>query len=70
MSAVFIFEIKDSRKDKIFNFLKRCFSVVGAAIDMLLGVFSEIYMRLLKSKLFNFFQDIAKVILIYMSKIA
>ena len=41
MSA-FIFEIKDAKKTKIFNFLKGCFSVVGAPMDMFFGVFSEI----------------------------
>ena len=30
MSAVFIFEIKDAKKDKIFNFLKGRFFVMGA----------------------------------------
>ena len=49
MSAVFIFEIKDAKKDKIFNFLKGRFSVMGAPMDMIFGVFSETYVRLLKS---------------------
>ena len=30
MSAVFIFEIKDAKKDKILNFLKGRFFVMGA----------------------------------------
>ena len=42
MSAVFIFEIKDAKNGKIFNFLKGCFSVVGAPMDMIFGLFSEI----------------------------
>ena len=63
MSA-FIFEIKDAKKTKIFNFLKGCFSVVGAPMDMNFDVFSEVYVRLLKTITSQFFQDIAKVILI------
>ena len=42
MSAVFIFEIKDAKKVKIFNFLKARFSVVGASMDIIFGVFLEI----------------------------
>ena len=49
MSAVFIFEIKNAKKDKIFNFLKGCFSVMGGPMDMIFGVFSANYVRLLKS---------------------
>ena len=50
MSAVFIFEIKDAKKDKIFNFLKDSFFVMGAPMDMIFGLFSDIYVRLPKSK--------------------
>ena len=49
MSAVFIIEIKDSKKDKIFNFLKGHFFVMGAPMDMVFDLFSDIYVRLLKS---------------------
>ena len=35
MSAVFVFEIKDAKKDKIFNFLKGRFSVMGDPMDMI-----------------------------------
>ena len=49
MSTVFIFEIKGAKKDKIFNFLKGRFSVMGGLMDMIFGVFSETYVRLLKS---------------------
>ena len=49
MSAVFIFEIKDAKKDKIFNFLKDSFFVMGAPMDMIFGLFSDIYVRLPKS---------------------
>ena len=48
MSAVFIFEIKDAKKDKIFNFLKGRFSVMGGPMDMIFGMFSETYVMLLK----------------------
>ena len=49
MSTVFISEIKSVKKDKIFNFLKGRFSVMGGLMDMIFGVFSETYVRLLKS---------------------
>ena len=63
ISAVFIFEIKGAKKNRIFNFLKGCFSVMGGPMDMIFGVFSETYVGLLKSITSrNFFQDIAKVI--------
>ena len=48
MSAVFNFEIKGAKKDKIFNFLKDCFSVMGGPMDMIFGVFLETCVRLLK----------------------
>ena len=69
MWAVFIFEIKDPKKDGIFNFLKGSFSVMRGAMDMIFGVFSETYERLLTSVASQFFvQDIAKVITIKMWK--
>ena len=49
MSAVFIFEIKDAKKDKILNFLKGRFFVMGTPMDMIFGLFSDIYVRLPKS---------------------
>ena len=49
ISAVFIFEIKNSKKNNIFNFLKRSFSVMLGPMDLILGVFSETYVRLLTS---------------------
>ena len=49
MSAVFIFEIKNAKNDKIFNFLKGCFSVMGGPMNMIFGVFSANYVRLLKN---------------------
>ena len=64
MSAVFIFEIKGAKKDKIFNFSKCRFSVMGGPMNMIFGVFSETYVRLLKSITSQFFKDIAKVITI------
>ena len=41
MSAVFIFEVKDAKGDKTFNFLKGHFSVMGGPLDMIFGVFSK-----------------------------
>ena len=64
MSAGFVFEIKGTEKDKIFNFLKGFFSVMGGPMDMIFGVFSETYVRLLKNITSQFSQDIAKVITI------
>ena len=46
MSAVYIFEIKDVKKDKSFKFLKDRFFVMGAPMDMIFGLFSDIYVRL------------------------
>ena len=50
-SSVFVFEMKDTKKDKMFNFLRDSFSVmrVPMAMDMIFGVFSETYVRLLTS---------------------
>ena len=61
ISAYFIFETKDAKKDKIINFWKDHLSVMGDLIDMIFGAFSDYYVRLLKVQLRNFFQDIAKV---------
>ena len=60
MSAVFIFEIKDAKKDKIFNFLKGRFFVTGALMDMTFGLFSDIYVRLPKSIKSQFFSRYSK----------
>ena len=49
MSVVFIFEIKGAKKDKIFNFSKGSFSVMRGPMDMIIGVFTETYVRLLTS---------------------
>ena len=55
MSAVFIFEIKDAKKDKILNFLKGRFFVMGDPMHVIFGVFSDTYVRLLKSITSQFF---------------
>ena len=60
MSAVFIFEIKGAKKDKIFNFLKGRFSVMRGPMDMTFGVFSETYVRLLTSITSQFFSRYSK----------
>ena len=60
MSAVFIFEIKDAKKDKIFNFLKGRFFVMGAPMDMIFDLFSDIYVRLPKSITSQFFSRYSK----------
>ena len=60
MSSIFIFEIKDAKKDKIFNFLKGRFFVMGVPIDMIFGLFSDIYVRLPKSITLQFFLRYSK----------
>ena len=55
MWAFFVFEIKGAKEDKIFKFLKGRFSVTGAALNMIFGLFSEIYARLVKSIISQFF---------------
>ena len=55
MSTVFVFEIKGAKKDKIFNFLKDRFPVMAGPMDMIFGMFSETYFRLLKSITSHFF---------------
>ena len=49
MSRFFIFEIKHTKMDKIFNFLKDCFLRNEWPYDMIFGVFSEIDVRLVKN---------------------
>ena len=58
MSACFIFEIKPAKTDKIFIFLKDRFSVMSGPMDMIFGLFSETYMRLLKHIIFQFFLNV------------
>ena len=60
MSAVFIYEIKDAKKDKIFNFLKGSFYVMRGPMDMIFGVFSETYVRLLTSISSQYFSRYSK----------
>ena len=64
LSAVFIFEIKGAKKDKIFNFLKSSFSVMRGPMDVIFGVFSETYVRLLTSISSQFFSGYSKIITI------
>ena len=60
MSALFIFKIKGAKVDKMFIFLKGRFSVMGDPMDIIFGVFSEIYVRLLKSEISKFFSKYTK----------
>ena len=55
MSTVSIFEIKGAKKDKILNFLKGRFSVMGGPMHVIFGVFSDTYVRLLKNITSQFF---------------
>ena len=59
-SAVFIFEIKGAKKDNILNFLTGSFSVMRGPMDMIFGVFSETYVRLLTSITSQFFSRYSK----------
>ena len=45
MSLAFLVEIKGAKKDKIFNFLKGCFSVMRGPINIIFGVLSKTYVR-------------------------
>ena len=63
-SAVFLFEIKGIKKDKIFNYLKGSTSVTRDPMDMIFGEFSETYVRLLTSIISHYFEDIVKLITI------
>ena len=60
MSVVFVFEIKGAKKDKIFNFLKGSFSVMLGPMDMIFGMFSETYVRLLTGISSQFFSRYSK----------
>ena len=60
MSVLFIFEIKGPKKDIIFNFLKGNFSLMRGPMDMIFGVFSETYVRLLTSITLQFFSRYSK----------
>ena len=60
MSALFNFEIKGAKKDNIFNFSKVSFSVMHGLMDIVFGVFSETYVRLLTSITSQFFQRYSK----------
>ena len=60
MSALFIFETKGAKEDKISKFLMGRFSVMGGPMDMTFGVLSEIYVRLLKKRISQFFSKYSK----------
>ena len=59
--SFFIFEIKLAKMDKIFNFLKDCFSIISVPMDMIFGVFSETNARLLKNIISQFFSKYSKL---------
>ena len=65
MSAVFIFQLEGAKKDNIFNFLKGNFSVMRGLMDMIFGVFSETYVRLLTSITSQFFSSYGMVFVIF-----
>ena len=59
MSAIYIFETKGAENDENVNFLKGgpmiWLSVMGGPMDMIFDMFSETYVRLLKSITSQFF---------------
>ena len=62
MSAVLISEIKGAKKGKIFNFLNGSFSVMRGPMDMIFGVFSESYARLLTFVAFVVFEILLNLV--------
>ena len=58
--SFFSFEIKRTKTDKIFNFLKGCFSVMSGPTDMIFGVFPKTNVRLLKNIISHFFSKYNK----------
>ena len=56
ISAFFIFRIKRAKIDKIFNFLKDCFSVMSGPMDMIF----ETNVTLLKNIISQFFSKYSK----------
>ena len=48
MAGFFIFEIKSTKMDNIFNFLKDRFSVMSGPMDMSFDMFSKTDVSLLK----------------------
>ena len=60
MSAFFIFEIKDAKRDRIFNFLKGRFSIMSGPMDMVFSTFSKNNVRLLKYITSQFFSIYSK----------
>ena len=62
MSAVFIFKIRGAKQDNIFNFLKGSFSVMRGPMDMIFGVFSESYARLLTFVAFVVFEILLNLV--------
>ena len=62
MSALFIFEIKGAKKDNISSFLKGSFSVMRGPMDMIFGVFSDTYARLLTFVAFVVFEILLNLV--------
>ena len=69
MSAIFILKKEPPKKYKFFIFLKSLYLVTGGSIDMNFGVFWETSVGFLKSVVLQLFQNIVKLMLIWMSKV-
>ena len=55
MSGFFIFEIKRAKIDKIFNLLKDRFFVMSGPMDIIICMFLDTNVRLLKDITLQFF---------------
>ena len=62
MSGFFIFEIKRSKMNKTFYFLKDHFSVMSGPMDMILGALSETNVSLINIHFRKFCQNKSNVI--------
>ena len=60
MSGFFIFEIKHTKMDPIFIFLKDRFSVMSCPMDIIFGMFSETIVRILKNIISQFLSKYSK----------
>ena len=60
MSPGFVFEIKDAKKDKIYNFLKGSFPVMRIPMDIIFSLFSKTCVRLPASVTLQLFSRYSK----------
>ena len=58
--SFFVFEIKDTKEIKLFKFSNDRFSVTGALMDIIFGVFLQTSLRPLKSIILQLSQKYSK----------